>query len=869
MTMKDIKPTFTLLAKEASSERRGEPVVVGIPLARKFALEAEHLALLDAADREIPCDVTALDRWPDGSVRWALLAFRAESHGEKSSYTVRSSKSGNSGSGPQEGVPRLRVNQQGSSYVIDVGPVQYEIGPGEGWPVRNISKTAKGAWLAGSENGLHLLMEDGGSPRPDIRTVEMEYCGPLRAVAYCKGSAPLNSGKRLEIDWRLEFFAGLPVVIVQIIIRNPNRAFHPDGYWELGDPGSALLREAAFRLNPEKRADGFSVAFSIDSGAPFRSGAIPFEIYQDSSGGENWQNHNHVNRNGKVPVKFRGYRCSDKDAATGYRATPVVAIEASAGTIALATRQFWQNFPQALEVSDFGISYGLFPRQWEDLHELQGGEQKTHRFALSFGPDGVMGEPLEWFRNPLVPCLDPGWVARTEAIPYFTPAQDDRHKEYISLVNSAIEGNDAFEYKRAPVDEYGWRNFGDVYADHEAVYAENFTGSEPLVSHYNNQYDQIAGLCFHWMRSGDPRWWPLFNELASHVIDIDIYHTDEDKAAYNHGLFWHTFHYVDAGRSTHRSYPRVGKSNGGGPSNEHIYATGLMLHYFITGNTPSKESAVGLAQFIIDADDGSKTVFKWLSRGYTGLASKSRTADYHGPGRGSGNALIALLDGYRLTRDPKFLQKAEQLIQRVSHPEQNIESLTLLDAENRWFYTMFLQGLGKYLDYKDELQQWDAMYGYARATLLHYARWMAENEYPFLEKPKILEYPTETWAAQDLRKSEVFKCAWLHASGKERERFAERAQYFFQYAIQTLAGMKTRTLCRPVALLLAFGWSQTWFESHPEATRKEPASALSQWPPHRKFMPQKEISLRRAKIMLAAGFSVLFLATIVIVSRFF
>ena len=69
-------------------------------------------------------------------------------------------------------------------------------------------------------------------------------------------------------------------------------------------------------------------------------------------------------------------------------------------------------------------------------------------------------------------------------------------------------------------------------------------------------------------------------ELASHVTDIDIYHTDRDKAAYNSGLFWHTFHYVAAGKSTHRSYPRHATGVcGGGPANEHNYTAGLLLHY--------------------------------------------------------------------------------------------------------------------------------------------------------------------------------------------------------------------------------------------------------------------------------------------------
>ena len=42
--------------------------------------------------------------------------------------------------------------------------------------------------------------------------------------------------------------------------------------------------------------------------------------------------------------------------------------------------------------------------------------------------------------------------------------------------------------RREIIDEYGWRNFGEIYADHEAVYHQ---GRGPFVSHYNNQYDLI------------------------------------------------------------------------------------------------------------------------------------------------------------------------------------------------------------------------------------------------------------------------------------------------------------------------------------------------------------------------------------------
>ena len=115
------------------------------------------------------------------------------------------------------------------------------------------------------------------------------------------------------------------------------------------------------------------------------------------------------------------------------------------------------------------------------------------------------------------------------------------------------------------------------------------------------------------------------------------------------------------------------------------------------------------------------------------------------------------------------------------------------------------------------------MYGYGRACLLHYAKWMTDNEYPYLTKPEILEYPTETWAAQDMRKSEVFQWASLHATGELRERLLERAKFFFDYSTETLSTMETKTLCRPIALLLSNGYSRAWFDNHNDIPELPPA----------------------------------------------
>jgi hypothetical protein len=423
--------------------------------------------------------------------------------------------------------------------------------------------------------------------------------------------------------------------------------------------------------------------------------SAPFALYQDSSGGQNWRCTNHVNLDGVVPLRFQGYRLTAAGGGrSGLRATPIVAVTSAKAQVAATTQYFWQNFPKAVEADAFRLSLRLFPGQFGDLHEIQGGEQKTHVFSIAFGRDHVTTTPLEWARAPLFVRCSPKWYCRSEVVPFLVPASEDPHQDLVAYQRAAIEGPHAFEAKREIIDEYGWRNFGDVYADHEAVF---HNGPAPLVSHYNNQYDAVAGMAWQFFRTGDERWWRAFLELGSHVRDIDIYHTTGDKAAYNGGMFWHTYHYMDAGKSSHRSYPKAPGVSGGGPANEHNYSAGLLLRYYLTGQIQFREAVLDLADWVINMDDGRQHVLGWITSAPTGLASSTGNPLYHGPGRGAAYSIQTLLNAHQLTADPKYLEKAEQLLTRCIHPNDDIPSLNLLDAERRWYYTVFLQAVGSYL----------------------------------------------------------------------------------------------------------------------------------------------------------------------------
>ena len=831
-------------------ERRlaAEPITLGVPFPRAALADVSRLVLLDESGATVPCQATIAERWSDGSVRWAHVDFQSRGPVADRTFDLTTAAE------PRADRNRvLAVSRTGDGLAVDTGVARFRMEPRARTIFADVS--GSGILAAGPFGAIVVTADDGHEWTARIARIAIEREGPIHCEVRLEGTAGPDRDPLVDVVVRVRFFAGSATTKVAVTLRNPRAAEHPGGFWELGSGGAVYMRDVSVRFQAASRA--YAMLFAAEAGDELRRVDGGMAIRQESSGGDEWRSPTHVNRSGEIPFTVKGYTISGAVTAEGMRATPCAILSEGPRALGIGVQHFWENFPKALEAEPAGLVLGLWPAG-TDLHELQGGEQKTHEFVLIGGGDPLSLDASSWSRRPALAASTPEWYATAGALHHLRPRTGDTDPRYGSLVEAAIDGADSFFAKRERIDEFGWRHFGDVYADHENAFsAEGGT----IVSHYNNQYDVIGGSAAQFFRTGDQRWWTLMDDAARHVADIDIYHTDRDKPAYNHGLFWHTFHYVPAGRSSHRSYPRHPKVWGGGPANEHNYATGLRLHWLLTGSAISRDAVLELARWVIEMDDGRRTVLRWVSRAPTGLASATQSPDYHGPGRGAGHSIQALLDGHRVSGDARYLRKAEELIRRCVHPADDIASRRLLEAELRWSYVVFLQSLGKYLDHKADLGERDAAASYARASLLHYARWMAEHEYPYLQKPEILEYPTETWAAQDVRKCEVFLYAARYGKPDERERFLERARYFFDESLSTLAASPTRTLARPMVLLLSNGFMVAGFDP-----AREP-SVQGAWEesfaPAVPFVRQKTAAKKRllAAAVLCAAVVLLLLVT--------
>ena len=74
-------PLFLTDPREPALARAGEPVTVGVPLPRGLARRTDGWRLESADGTRVPVQARALDRWSDGTIRWALLDFQASANG--------------------------------------------------------------------------------------------------------------------------------------------------------------------------------------------------------------------------------------------------------------------------------------------------------------------------------------------------------------------------------------------------------------------------------------------------------------------------------------------------------------------------------------------------------------------------------------------------------------------------------------------------------------------------------------------------------------------------------------------------------------------------------------------------------------------
>ncbi len=746
ISRKDLASQVELtLTNELPFQRKAEPVTCGVPLARGFARRADELTLLDSNGRAVPVQILTTSTYKDNTPRWALLSFQADVPAKgKAVYRLTSGKRA-----PID--KRLTFKLEDGIAEIDTGTAQFRIDTRRFRLFDSVIVGEKELLTDAPDGGAVLEEESGSKHRGDLKTTKAEFedTGPMTVVLVVRGQ--VRPGGELPLaDYvcRMHFYAGKSEVRVFYTLHNPAAHRHPGNIWDLGTGGSVFMED--FSVSLPLVPGSWVSRIGIDADSPVLSAT---KLYQDSSGGDNWDSANHIDKDYQVPVSFRGYRVyeADQKVSEGYRADGWLHVRGALGGIGVSVRDFWQNFPKALEFKHNKLRIGLWPREFAGVHEMLGGEQKTHEMLFVFHDaemdDQTVEQRMKSFQQPMYAMPDPETIYATRA--FWPTAPLDREK--FEMLERTC---DTFVYpderqasviaKWEQIDEFGWRHFGDTFADNEGSpakmvqdFPEHHFGRQPI-SHYGNEYDVNYGVTLQGLRRGDPKWMWLADVMCRHYADICIYHTDVDGSdAYSHGPFMHTTHDTAAFRSTHRMYPRETKKyelqySSGGPNAGHCYVASLAQHYYFTGDRVSREAFLEVADWSVHSS--------WFTRMMMGDV------------RGVGNLLMTHVYAYQLTKNRKYYDAAIKMIDYIQKPFEGLGA------------TLFVKAAGRFLDMKVENDEIDADYHKALGKML-----MFGDLYLTLPDGK-----PNRWLEQTCFYSELLFTCYIHASDDH----PNRGQYF-------------------------------------------------------------------------------------------
>jgi len=770
------------LVKETCGHfKLGLPCPKGMwPAVAQFRLAANGILLTDAF-------IKTSQLWPDGSIKWLLCEGLIDlKHHSVSDEIVLTLDAVETDSPLKELVSPVNNNDEalslslgnGTTFTINKAkPFEFATGKHFSNSFDIVDITPQSITPTAFSYVLHCNNNEYSAV-----TVEQQY------------EIGLGNNKRLIVETEASIFLSTGTVCGHVTLRNPSAALHPNGKWDLGDPNSIYLKECCLTFT----GDALESSLTLDAEVFRSSEHAELTLHQASSGFEHWQSPVHVNSDNVNSLPFRGFKLYQPDRLllSGDQAKPQIKISNSGSTFSIHVDKFWQNFPSSALLSANKVSVSLLGSRHSKNTELQPGEQKTR--SISIAPFEVQS---------LQVVIDSAWLKSTSVLP-FLPS---RPCKFDSLIKAGIEGPSSFFQKRIDIDEFGWRHFGELYADHEKALEPD---APFFVSHYNNQYDPIFGMLTQWLLTADIRWFELADDLAKHVADIDVYHTSDDKPEYSGGLFWHTDHYVQAYTASHRTYSKHqptgvydDHAGGGGPGGQHCYTNGLTLHYLLTGYTPSRDAALSITQWVTNYYEGDGTLLGAL------LALKNsdlpgvknvKTGKYP-LDRGTGNYLQARLDRYELQGCDSDIEAASYIIEHTVSPNDDFDQLQLDNVEATWFYTVFLQALCRFISLKEQRCECDSSYRYAVDSLTHYANWMAVNEYAYLDKPDILEFPNQTWTGQDLRKLCVLYFASNYLTKTQRTIAEQKAEQLADTIYQRLSASTETNTTRVLCLIMQNG----------------------------------------------------------------
>jgi len=597
------------------------PVTGGVPLAQGAATEGVNFIMYNENNKPVPSQTSVLAQWKDGSARWLLLDFQAGP--------------------PPNGTSHFKLSWDKKAKAITPEfPVQIIEQDKPSIKTKNIVLSpARNALLRISDRvdvSFSLTDRKGQNCSGIVESIEIQTKGKIRSTLLLKGAFHNPDGGRIfGFRMRASVFAGLSKVCLepQILI----------------DSEKGLLQNIR------------SLSLEVIPLNAVRSVAI--------GGRPGWS--------GKPATSLRLFQLDDENyrfegaEGKGAKAPGWAEINDGKGTIAVAVKDFWRQWPKSIEVDSKKLEIGLFPefekgtfdhmKPWykyqylfeDNCYRLRTGQAPRWRIWLDFSGDGP--SLTKSVNAPLVPSAAPAQAIASGVWGYIAPAGSTGMKEYDDWAENLFDNGycHSIEVQR----DYGQMNWGDWFGERGCNWG-------------NHEYDTAKHILIQFARTADPKYFYIGNAAARHTSEVDVVqfvnddlkrHFEEDlggNSAYpvRHGMVHqHCVGHVSGFYSVERIrelYVSLMIGNSKNPylclspyNLGHIWTHGMVLDYFLTGDPWMKETVEKIGDNLVRLVEERRFNF--------------RTGSH--VGRVNGWTMLAIAGAYELDFNERFL-KAMKLL---------------------------------------------------------------------------------------------------------------------------------------------------------------------------------------------------------------
>jgi hypothetical protein len=573
-------PTPAIYAADAAPD--GLPILHGVPWPAGAMPPDTPIAVRTPGGELRPATLQSLVTWPDGSVRWGLVAFAATTTGY---HTIECADAG---------TPAHPVTcaDNGDTLVIDNGAVTVNLSRSGTGPIHSLR--ANGHDYLNAPDQFRLAVDDASTLHENERKITVLASSSLRVRVRIEGAHYTEAGtERLNYRLDVELWAGWPTLRLdyQFMHVEPGCKTIPidrvgiDWDWQLHGDTQRHFLQWSYGLyfvqrevrNPQR------VAFVANDDRIFTQIESPEMLLDDVD----------------YPDYLRPPLVQTDD---------WLGVTDGSRSIYVRQHDFSEMRPSRLASDGNAMSLDAWPATAPQL-ALPQGRTRRQIVTIAFAESATC--EVDWIRRALLAPLcngrcyvSPEWLracGEFDQDRLLCPGSHTRFEKYLHRLLDLEMPLNMFDLGDTPDAGYQGSYIGsgsvarrpDMPNVPVTYTSSTRTGERvPPWSHpeffetvwANNEYDAIFAFASEIMRRGRYDLWPVLERLARHNIEVDFLHYHDER--------W-----------LHRATPAHSADHtttGAYPS--HFWTQGLLAYYCMSGDVDAMEVACALGDKIIETN---------------------------------------------------------------------------------------------------------------------------------------------------------------------------------------------------------------------------------------------------------------------------